>query len=170
MSFFIASNPRLQRTRSAPLRSPLSRKPLGAGRVPVALSAVALTAFAMAGCNTGPSLKEYRSRLAKTSGDGAVDCGLIRLGSSRVRAVSCVRSALTAHRPVFVAFQVIGMDSEFFRGLAVNKDGRAVELRWDGDVWGGSHFAKESRVDERPCSQPSVLDDESPIHCQPAGV
>jgi hypothetical protein len=30
MSSVVPPNPRLQRTRSAPLRSPLSRKPLGA--------------------------------------------------------------------------------------------------------------------------------------------
>jgi hypothetical protein len=117
------------------------------------------------GCTKGPSLREYRSQLGRIAGAGAVDCGVISLKASKKAAVACVSSALAAHRSVFVDFQVIGVDSEFHRGLAVDKDGHAVELRLDGDIWGGSHLVNEARIDERRCEQPRVVDDDDPIRC-----
>ena len=45
-------NPRLQRTRSAPLRSPLSRKPLG-GRLGASLLMAGLAAAGLLSCSSG---------------------------------------------------------------------------------------------------------------------
>jgi hypothetical protein len=165
-------NTALQRTRSAPLRSPLSFETLGAGRaVRLIAFASAAVALAVTGCSKGPSLREYRSRLGRIAGGGATDCGVVPLKSSKRAAVLCVNAALEAHRPVFVAFQVIGMDSEFYRGLAVNKDNHAIELRWDGDISGGSRFISESQINDRPCEQPRTVEDDDPIRCKkPTGA
>jgi hypothetical protein len=164
----------LQRTRAARfarIGSPLNARPLGAGRVSrLIVFASATSVLASVGCTKGPSLREYRGRLGRIAGDGAIDCGFVRLKSSKRAAVGCVNSALSARRPVFVAFQVIGMDSEFYRGLTVNKDHHAVELRWDGDISGGSRLISESRIEQRPCEQPRAVDDDDPIRCNSAGA
>jgi hypothetical protein len=158
----VSPNPRLQRT---PLRAPLSRKPLGAGRLRRAVVPLSLAALAISGCQTGPSFEEFRNRLAKTAGDGAVDCGLVKLGSSKAGAVSCVASALATRRPVFVVFQVSGIDSGIFDGLAVNGSSQGTQLIWDSDVYGGSRFRAKSHVEQKPCGQPSVEDRREPIRC-----
>ena len=154
-------NTALQRTR---LRAPLSFKTLGA-RCSLGAVVLVLSTMTTIGCHKGPSLEDFRSRLSQTAGADAVDCGLARLGASKASAVSCATAALAAHRPVFVVFQTLGMDSDIFRGLAVDDTNRAIELTWDGDVWGGSHIAKESRIFSKLCNQPLVVDDENPIRC-----
>ena len=162
-------NPRLQRT---PLRAPLSRKPLDAGRFRCGVVALSLAALATSGCHIGPSFEEYRGRLSKAAGDGAVDCGLVKLRSSRAQAVSCVRSALASHHAAFAVFQVQGIDSDIYLGLAVDRAGRGTRLMWDSDAYGGGRlFAAESWIEQKPCSQPSVAEEGKPIRCaENAGV
>jgi len=87
-------------------------------------------------------------------------------GSVKAEAVSCSRSALESHRPFFVAFQVMGIDSQIVHGLTVDADGKATFFSWDSDKYGGRYgFKTESWILERPCVGPSVADDKRPIRC-----
>lgn len=140
---------------------------LGAGRCAVTLVA----ALTVSGCRVGPSLEEYRRLLAASAGSGASDCGFIERGASKTAAVSCVESALVARRPVFAAFQVHGIDSQIFIGLAISQAGKSTRLIWDSDVSGGRRlFGPKSRINQEPCEQPSVSNDRDVVHCgQDAG-
>jgi hypothetical protein len=114
----------------------------------------------------GPSLEAYRAHLAKSAGVSAADCGCVMRGTAKAEAVSCARTALEGRRPFFVAFQVMGIDSQIVHGLTVNADGRATFFSWDSDKYGGRYgFRTESWIFEEPCVGPSVADDERPIRC-----
>ena len=142
-------------------------KPFGAVKLRrCLLSGSLLGAFWASACHTGPSLEAYREHLAETAGSSAQDCGLVMRGSARADAVSCAGAALRDHRPFFVAFQVMGIDSQIVHGLAVNANGGATQFSWDSDKYGGRYgFKTESWIWEKPCPGPSVADDERPIRC-----
>src|ERR1700682_3483124 len=112
-------NTRVQRTRSSPsaLRSPLTRCPLGAGKLRCWLVCVCLLdAFWALGCHMGPSLEAYRAHLAKSAGVSAADCGCVMSGTAKAEAVACATAGLEGHRPFFVVFQGMGVDSEIVHG------------------------------------------------------
>ena len=169
-------NMALQRTRRPRFRSgrslrslgsPLNARPLGAGKTQLAVGAGCLFfTFLASACHSGPSLQEYRRQLASAAGPRAADCGVVWLGSAKTEAVSCARAALAEHRPFFVAFQVLGFDSQIVHGLAVNETGQATRFMWDSDKYGGRYrIATESWVDQKPCARPSVVSTDRPIRC-----
>ena len=164
----LAPNIALQRTPSASPPSPLSFGTLGGGKLPprrIQRWGVLGILLASA-CHSGPSLKDYRVQLRETAGSGAMDCGTIMLGASKTQAVLCTDSALSARRPVFVAFQVMGFDSQIVHGLTVDGRGHALKFAWDSDMYGGRYrIASKSWIDRKPCAHPSVLDQDRPIKC-----
>jgi hypothetical protein len=81
----------------------------------------------------GPSLPAFGRRLAETAGAGARDCGSVPLPRDRAAAVSCARAALAVGQPFFVAFQVMGIDSTTYEGLAYRAPGQATRILWDSD-------------------------------------
>jgi hypothetical protein len=65
-----------------------------------------------------------------------------------------------------VVFQVQGIDTEIFHGLAVNASGNATWLQWDSDSYGGGHlFVTKPWVKEDACSHPVVVDATPMIQC-----
>jgi hypothetical protein len=158
---------RVQRTRSSPSapHSPLTRRPLGGGNL--LFRVVILLALAVAACRSGPTLNQFRSKLAQTAGPGAADCGMVMLDSSKSDAVTCSAAALTASKPFYVAFEVQGIDSAIVHGLAVNAKGEATRFMWDSDRHGGRFpNTAESWIDQKPCESPSVTHSARPITCR----
>jgi hypothetical protein len=94
-------------------------------------------------CAEGPSLDEFAHTLREAGGPDAQDCGLISLSESRASAVSCATKAIAEGRPFSVGFQVQGIDSRIYLGLARAASGKTERFYWDSDVFGGSKlFAK----------------------------
>jgi hypothetical protein len=106
----------------------------------------------------GPSLGEYAGVLQRAAGSGSRDCGVVSLGEPRASAVSCANAAMAARASFSVAFQVVGIDSTVFLGLAGRSDGSATRIDWDSDIHGGSKLLPRRRISERPCRRPSVRD------------
>lgn len=129
-----------------------------------ALTLTLLVAFA---CTWGPSFQEYLSLLNERAGARSKDCGVVRFSQPRSDAVRCAQAALEGRTPFRVIFQVQGIDSRIFHGLAVNASGNATWLYWDSDSYGGgSHFVTKPWVKEEACSQPLVVDAARPIQCR----
>jgi hypothetical protein len=174
-------DPRLQRTRAALWRqsldgesvspggsrcAPPSGQRLGIRRGLVGGFVLGSALLAGSGCHSGPSFDQYRKRLSERAGPDAVDCGLVRLGSDRSQAVKCAASGLENRQAVHVIFQVQGIDSSIFHGLAVTADGKGTWLMWDDDTYGhGRPLHAQSWIDEKPCIDPSVVDNGIPIRC-----
>jgi hypothetical protein len=119
--------------------------------------ALSLALLALFACARGPSFQEYLSLLNERAGANSKDCGVVRLTQPHSGAVSCAQAALKDRTPFMVVFQVQGIDSEIFHGLAVNARGNATRLRWDSDAYGGGHpFATRSWVKKEACPQPFV--------------
>lgn len=128
--------------------------------------ALPLALLAVFACARGPSLQEYLSLLQERAGTGSKDCGVVRLLHPRSEAVRCAQAALEDRTPFRVVFQVQGIDSEIFHGLAVDARGNASWLRWDSDSYGGGYrFFTRAWVKEEACSHPVVVDAAPPIQC-----
>lgn len=142
------------------------------GRLGVAVGAIACVhagAIVVGGpLFWGPSLVDYQDALQVAAGPAAVECGVVPLGESRSTAVSCARGALDRKAPFWVGFQVMGIDSTVYVGLAHRADGRATHFTWDGDIYGGSALVPQHRLYEVACGKPSVRIQrgKSPITCE----
>jgi hypothetical protein len=115
----------------------------------------------------GPSLSAFGRRLAEAAGPGARHCGVVPLIEGRAAAISCSRIALAARRPFSVAFQVMGIDSTIYEGLAFRGPGQATHLVWDSDVSGGYSLVPRRRVYQSLCVAPAIENRErtSPVTC-----
>ena len=78
-----------------------------------------------------PSESEMREALERELDGfvipGAVMCGLVPKGRSRVEAINCIQSSISHKVPFVAAFQEQGEDSDVWSGLVGNVEG---ELRW----------------------------------------
>ena len=128
--------------------------------------AFTLPLLALFACARGPSFEEYLSLLNERAGTGSKNCGVVGLTQPRSEAVRCAQAALKARAPFLVVFQVQGIDSEIFHGLAVNAGGNATLLRWDSDAYGGGYGSvTRPWVKKEACSRPVVADATLPIQC-----
>jgi len=73
--------------------------------------------------------------LRQTGGDGARDCGYVRLGESATEANHCVEDAYRKRLPFAVRYQVKGLDSQLVVGLAGDGTGRVVSVKYDSEGW-----------------------------------
>lgn len=121
--------------------------------------------LAMVRCASGPSFESYFARLLDYAGPNAMNCGVVTLKESRSSVVTCGQQALASHTPFVAIFQVRGIDSEIFTGVAVKASGEAVRLRWDSDATGGSGFAPARRIFEEDCPALLLSDSMQPIEC-----
>lgn len=129
--------------------------------------ALAFTLLAVFACARGPSFEEYLSLLNERAGTGSKNCGVVGLTQARSEAVRCAQAALKNRKPFLVVFQVQGIDSEIFHGLAVNASGNAIWLQWDSDAYGGGYGSvTRPWVKEEACPQPVVVDATPPIQCR----
>ena len=103
----------------------------------------------------------------EAAGPDARDCGSVSLGKDRANAVSCSNTALGEHRSFSVVFQVMGIDSTIYIGLARRRAGQAEQLTWDSHVSGGYGLIARRRIFRRPCPGASIQDSEgvAPIVC-----
>jgi hypothetical protein len=116
----------------------------------------------------GPSLPAFGRRLAETAGPGARDCASVALPHDRTAAVSCARGALAAGQPFFVAFQVMGIDSTIYEGLAYRAPGQATRILWDSHITGGYNLVPPlRRIHQAACPSPAMDDAQSgsPVGC-----
>lgn len=108
----------------------------------------------------GPSLPAFGRTLAETAGPQARDCGIVPLSQDRTAAINCTRAALAEGRPFFVAFQVMGIDSTIYDGLAHRALGQTTRILWDSDVTGGSNLVPLRRIHQASCRAPVIRDAE----------
>jgi hypothetical protein len=121
------------------------------------------------GCTTGPSFESYVAKLLDRAGDNATDCGVARLSEPRSPVVECGQEALSSRAPFVAIFEVQGIDSHIFTGVAVNAAGEAFRLRWDSDVTGGSRRAESRKIFEERCSVLKLADSARPVECTSTG-
>jgi hypothetical protein len=129
------------------------------GRLKAAACAIALlhlTAIVVGGpWSWGPSLDGFSRRLRDAAGEGARDCGVVPHPEPRGRALDCARTALADGAAFSVGFQVQGIDSTIYRGLARPARGSATGIDWDGV----SGVVPLSVIRETHCAQPSIQEE-----------
>ncbi len=116
----------------------------------------------------GPSFDAYLKHIREAAGTDASACGVVSLNGSRRAALSCAGAALEEGRPFWVVFQVMGIDSQIFEGLAVDAHGRVQQLTWDSDITGGYEIVARRQIWDKPCLRPQVVQGtgSGPIECQ----
>ena len=127
-----------------------------------------LLVLIMSACSiSGPSYDEFARRVSAWPGTPSEDCGVGLLGeASRETALECAQRAIAEGRPFAVIVQVQGIDSNLFQGLA-SRGRRDSFLFWfDSDITGGGGPGAESRLTERPCTDPAVTTNDLPLECQ----
>jgi len=143
-----------------PLYALLVRAGARAGHLRSSIGAVALVHLLAVGLGSpiswGPSLEEFKAALREASGSRATDCGVIELNEPRAAAASCASDALAQGESFSVAFQVMGVDSTIYIGLAQRGGSVATRLVWDSDITGGYNLVPLRRIDREPCRVPSV--------------
>ena len=127
----------------------------------VALLSGILTCAACAPYTAG-----FRKQLLEIAGDAAFDCGSVPLSQPAGSSATCATEALAARKPFFVAFQVRGIDSQIWDGLALGSDGQSRIVRFDSDPSGGHRFFARPRVSIDPCSSPKLPEQSGePVEC-----
>lgn len=134
------------------------------GRTKAAAIAVAVLHLAavVAGApwSWGPSLGDFARHLRQTAGPAARDCGIVAYEAPYQNAVACARGALADGTAFSVGFQVMGIDSAIYLGLARPAGGSTVEVHWDSDMSGGSNLVPLSNLYDLPCPRPSIQDED----------
>jgi len=104
-----------------------------------------------------PSTERIHSQLrAATRSDAALDCGSVSLSHRAEPSSACAAAALASRKPFFVAFQLQGIDSQIWEGLAFGGDGQAQVVRFDSDPSGGRRFFPRPRLAVAPCASPAL--------------
>src|SRR5215831_11226731 len=71
-----------------------------------------------------PTAEQFETRkLRDIAGWFSVNCGHIRRHENADVAISCAKNALTARKPFYISFDVLGFDSTGIIGLAANHSG-----------------------------------------------
>lgn len=141
--------------------------PRSARCAPCVVLCIVIAAASATQCSAGPSLNEFVRTLREAAGPGAHDCGVIPLSKPRQGAISCAQNALTQGRAFTVAFQLQGIDSTIYMGLARDANGKTERLSWDSDVFGGARLFAKPQIFRRPCQRPSLKDSgAAPIGCE----
>ena len=120
-----------------------------------ALTIIGMVATATA-CTSGPPFRAYLDELATAAGGGAQNCGVVSYGAAQTPAIECVTEALRLRRPVWVAFQVLGTDSQIYIGLAADATGQAWRITWDSDTSGGASLIASRHIKREGCPMPDV--------------
>jgi hypothetical protein len=89
------------------------------------------------------------TELQSLSGEHAVVCGAVPLGSQRSVALACARAAVSSRRAFWVAFQRQGTDSFVWEGAAGDGTGNLFALFFDSDIAGG--MSGKSLFGVSPC-------------------
>jgi hypothetical protein len=95
-------------------------------------------AIALASC--AATTQRFQSSLHEIGGSGAKSCGLVALHQTTEQSVSCALASLVSHSPFTVGFQLQGIDSQIWVGLAMSKNGTPQLVHFDSDPSGGAVF------------------------------
>lgn len=118
-------------------------------RVVVFVVASAWVAGCRADCELNPVLRG-------AAGPGAVACGRAPLSGDQAAAHRCAVEALRAGRAFWVEWQVQGIDSEVWMGVAGAAGGGGYQYLWDGDPSGGGRVG--ARIQGTRCGRFEVAD------------
>ena len=116
-------------------------------------AAVLAFAVALSGCAT--PLERFHSALRALAGPETKSCGLVPLHESAEQPVSCALSSLASGTAFEVGFQLRGIDSQIWEGLALRKSGTPQYVRFDSSPNGNTLFG-QSRVVVEPCLSPVI--------------
>lgn len=79
-----------------------------------------------------PTTEQLETRkLREIAGWFSVNCGHIRRHENADVAISCATSALTAQKPFYISFDIIGLDSKGIVGLAADHSGKVFQVTTD---------------------------------------
>jgi hypothetical protein len=111
----------------------------------------------LACCSCASPSQSLRSHLSSLTEPDAIDCGLVPLSSEqRANAVSCASAASFSGSPYYVAFQLQGIDSQVWEGVASKGNGKTQLVRFDSDPSGGRRVFKRARLVVLPCASPTI--------------
>jgi len=80
-------------------------------------------------------------RLVREAGKGAIECGVIGVGDSKVDALMCAEKAENENKAFWVAFQREGFDSEAWTGASLSIDGVRTVWNYDSNPSGSGEVA-----------------------------
>jgi hypothetical protein len=75
-------------------------------------------------------------RMRSIAGNGAVDCGRVRINGDPQASLRCARKAISQRRAFFVRFDMSGMDSFLSEGFVGDGSGKVYSVKFDSLGWG----------------------------------
>ena len=121
------------------------------------------TAALLLGCG---STCELDPRVRESAGQGATSCGRVPLGGDQAAAHRCAVEARRAGRAFWVQWQLQGIDSDAWNGLAFAANGTGYSYLWDDDRRGGTNLGG-SRTQRAHCARGeiTVIDGREQVIC-----
>jgi hypothetical protein len=98
---------------------------------------VLVTTFGAVACTTPPE-ERLSNAIRRLAGDGAKDCGRVRLGETRTAVDACVVRAFRNQQPFFARYDKRSIDSSVANILVRTPAGDMFDLAYDSDPSGGS--------------------------------
>lgn len=124
-----------------------------------------------AGCSSDECALDDDLRLF--AGDGARDCGSVRVGGDRSDVDACVAEAFEAGEPFIARYERQGVDSKVVAAVASNREGTVEVFQWDSAPCGGPGCAPvtDAQLCDGPALTAETSEDRSalPISCDSFG-
>lgn len=121
-----------------------------------------MTAALLLGCG---STCELDPQVRESAGQGATSCGRVPLGGDQAAAHRCAVEARRAGRAFWVQWQLRGIDSEVWSGLAFAANGTGYSYLWDGDPSGGSGVGPRTQRTHCAGGEITVIDGREQVTC-----
>jgi len=88
-------------------------------------------------CLTACSPQRRTERiLVHIAGASATNCGMVRLRGDYTSAIACATGALSSKQAFYVGFQIHGVDSEIWMGVARRENEEVHRVLFDSDIFG----------------------------------
>ena len=124
------------------------------------LAILAIMFLSTGGTPTQAQMREALEReLDRFRAAGTVMCGVVPKGGSRFDAIRCARTSIGSQTPFLVVFQVQGVDSDVWSGLAGSTAGHVQMLTFDSSPHGQPQTRAEYFVTSRDCVAPTLAED-----------
>jgi hypothetical protein len=106
------------------------------------------------------------------AGQGAVNCGRVRIGMDPTLAGKCALKAFSEKKPFRVRYDLPGWNSENAIGFIGVAAGRVIKVEWGkatGSWWPSDSNSESEHVSLLPCVFPTLLEagTKGPIECRP---
>lgn len=92
---------------------------------------------------------EFVDEVSASSGDEAVDCGIVEIGASDVDANTCVAQAFVDGQSFFSVYELQGFDSNVGAALSGDSDGKVFRWTYDSNPSGAT--GSSSEIDTTEC-------------------